>query len=275
MKKLVVFIVLVIMALCLSTVLVACYMQTECAHLNGWETIDEHDSTCTTPGYKIQVCLDCSLENLVEIPVKTHEYAEAESTAATCEKDGTRIFRCVHCGDERRESIPCTGHKEVIDEAVAPTCTKGGSTEGSHCETCGVSLTDMSYIMPTGHIGRQKGMVESTCSVEGHTDYECQVCGEAWSEPIAKASHKLDDGVIFNKAVCDAQGTIIYTCLVCSKNEYEAIPATGHTDGMIVVSKNPSCIAPGSQSVHCKDCSTIIRTEAIAPLGHLERKNVV
>ncbi len=268
MKKLLIFVMLFALVLCLCSVFVACNVQTECIHPNGWETIEEQESTCTTVGYKLQVCSECGLEIAIEIPVKTHEYEEVGTTPATCEKDGVKLYRCINCGEEKTETIAALGHKEVIDEAIDPTCTALGKTQGSHCETCNKVFVEQTIISATGHMEKQVSKTDSTCSKTGCIDYECETCGKTWSENLPKLVHNLNDGVVVKKATCETQGCIEYTCLTCGQTVEEVIPATGHADGEVVVTKNPGCLTSGSQSVYCKNCSKVIRTEDVAALGH-------
>lgn len=270
MKRLLVFIALLAMILCVCFVFVSCNVQTDCIHPNGWETIEEQDSTCTTVGYKWQVCLDCGLENIIEIPVKLHEYEEVGVTPATCEIDGARLYRCSICGNEKQETIAALGHKEVIDVEVSPTCVNYGTTLGSHCETCGKVLIEKSLIPATGHIEKQISVTDSTCSLAGCIDYKCETCGETWSKDLPKLAHNLGDGVIIKNATCETQGLKEYTCLTCGQTEAEIIPSKGHTDGNVVITNNPGCLSEGSQSVYCRDCSSVIRTETISPLGHIK-----
>lgn len=85
-----------------------------------------------------------------EQPEHTHSYT-AVVTKPTCTEAGSITYTCA-CGDSYTEvGDPATGHSPVTDPAVAATCTQDGKTEGSHCGTCGQTLTAQKTVAKLGH----------------------------------------------------------------------------------------------------------------------------
>ena len=104
----------------------------------------------------------------------------------------------------------CTEHSVKVDEAVLPTCTVSGLTEGSHCELCGMILTEQEMIPATGHsytyTDLGDGSHKAVCSLcgftateaHGFTDGACPCGAKESLDPIMDA--KITNGHTQNLA---------------------------------------------------------------------------
>ncbi len=120
-------------------------------HTVGEWTIDT-EPTCTTPGSKHYVCVDCMQTVTEEIPVTEHTYGDwVVDDAATCTQEGSKHKKCTDCNDTVTEVVPITDHiygDWVIDKEA--TCTEDGSRH-QECSECGEKL-GTETIIATGHI---------------------------------------------------------------------------------------------------------------------------
>ena len=144
---------------------------------------------------------------------------------------------------------------------------------------------------------------QPTCSEKGERTYKCDICGDIYTEDIAKVEHDYEDTVV--KPTCTERGYTEHICRVCAdsyKDDYtpalghdhisqitkqvacetdgektftytrcgdtytEAIPATGHNDIVTVV--EPTCTADGYTEHKCKDCGRVVRSDVTKALGH-------
>ena len=147
------------------------------------------DATCLEAGEKKRVCIRCDHFETEVIPATGHSYTEAV-TAPTCTEKGYTTYTC-HCGYSYVGNYTdATDHKVVIDTAVAPTCTESGLTEGSHCDTCGITLVEQQKVEALGHTF--SGWVISkaaTCTATGEEERFCSVCGVRETRVLAMLSH--------------------------------------------------------------------------------------
>lgn len=144
---------------------------------------------------------------------------------------------------------------------------------------------------------------QPTCSEKGERTYKCDICGDIYTEDIAKAEHDYEDTVvkptctergytehickvcadsykddyipalghdhisqITKQVTCETDGEKTFTCTRCGDTYTEAIPATGHNDIVTVV--EPTCTADGYTEHKCKDCGRVVRSDVTKALGH-------
>ena len=144
---------------------------------------------------------------------------------------------------------------------------------------------------------------QPTCSEKGERTYKCDICGDIYTEDIAKAEHDYEDTVvkptctergytehickvcadsykddyipalghdhisqITKQMTCETDGEKTFTCTRCGDTYTEAIPATGHNDIVTVV--EPTCTADGYTEHKCKDCGRVVRSDVTKALGH-------
>ena len=120
--------------------------------------------TCTTNGYTIHTCANCSHTYTSDfVAAKGHSY-ESVVTSATCTDDGFTTYTC-HCGDSYiGAETSATGHSYVTT-VVASTCTVDGYTlHECHCGDSYVTDT----VVAEGHT-----WVDATFE----TPKTCTTCG--------------------------------------------------------------------------------------------------
>lgn len=189
------------------------------------------EATCTMGGAKIYTCTKCGTSYNAGTAALPH----SPGAAATC----TTAQTCTVCGATITGAL---GHAEVTTEAVSATCTTTGSTAGSYCSRCGVTVIQSQTIPKTGHNAGPGGL-KSSCTV-------CTTCGITLS-----SSHSMTSEVT-SAATCTEKGTTRYYCSSCGYSySKKDIAATGHV---------PGAAATCTTAQTCTGCGTTI-TEAI---GH-------
>jgi hypothetical protein len=160
-----------------------------------------------------------------------------------------------------------TGHRGVIDSAVEATCTSTGLTEGSHCLTCGITLTAQQVIPKTEHKQGNTSIqnrVEVTCTADGsyETVTYCSDCGTEISREktiINATGHTATEWKIDVQSDCTHAGSKHEECTVCGAILSVAeIPQLEHT---LVIDEavEPGCAFGGlTQGSHCSVCGTVI-----------------
>ena len=126
------------------------------------------NGNCNTTLYAVWEKNECS-----------HLYLFDITKQPTCEENGIKTFTCIYCGDSYTTSVSALGHVEIVDSAIEPTCTTDGKTEGSHCLTCGKTLTEQKTIKAFGHDETVIKGEPATFKAAGKTDgKKCKTCGK-------------------------------------------------------------------------------------------------
>ena len=252
-----------------------------CTHEES-ELIVDTASTCTESGAGHTECTLCGeVLSTIIIPANNHSYYVAAELAETCTTNGYVLFACYNCSYTRTQVIYATGHDfggdHICDECgyeveshthdytvtvVAPTCTTLGYTVYD-C-ACGHSYR-VDYIDQTGHRWNSGEVtVSRTCTTDGIITYTCTLCYETRTE-ILPAGHDWSETVTVEKT-CETDGEITKTCNNCGETETEVIPA-GHTWSEGVIITEATCTEPGSEEVTCQICGTV-ETHETDVLGH-------
>ena len=194
-----------------------------------WTTTKK--ATCTEAGIETHECRKCGKTEERETKVLGHDWDNGVvTTPATCTENGVRTYTCKRDSRHtKQETIPKTEHTPVPVPAKAATCTETGLTEGSKCQTCGVTLVKQ--------------------------------------EVTPALDHDWDNGVVTTPATCTKDGVKTYTCKRDPSHTYtEAIPATGHVYTEKVVS--PTCESDGYTIFTCNNCGDIYTGNVTEKLGH-------
>ena len=197
------------------------------------------------------------------------------TTPATCTEDGVRTYTCKR--DSRHtytKAIAKTGHTAVVVPAQAATCTETGLTEGSKCQTCGVTLVKQEVTPALGHEEVVISGQNPTCEAEGWTESSyCKRCKETLKEKETIPALGHEEVVISGQEpTCEAEGwtesSYCKRCQVTLKAK-EIIPAQGH-DPIAVPGKEPTCTETGlTEGSKCQRCGKILTAqETIPALGH-------
>ena len=184
------------------------------------------NATCTKDGLITYTC-SCGDTYTETIPATGHSYTEEIKREPTCTASGLKWLIC-SCGNKKSETIPATGHNAVTDKAVAPTCTKTGLTEGSHCNTCGATITAQENIPANGHSYEEKTVTQATCTADGLKEFTCH-CGDTYTEKIPATGHS-HTGRITTEPTCSSTGIKTFTCN-CGDSYTETVDKIAHSFG--------------------------------------------
>ena len=157
-------------------------------------------------------CNNCTVTDTKEEPDSATGHTGGE---ASC----TRLAICAECGESYGEYAE---HIPVSYPETLPGCETMGSTGGTYCSECLVTMTEPVSVPPTGHTfanetycgeytcmncGAQKTIPHeytsttypATCMEEGYTLSECIHCGDTYKTDITeKGDHTYD-----NYGICE------------------------------------------------------------------------
>ena len=157
-------------------------------------------------------CNNCTAKDTKEEPDSATGHTGGE---ASC----TRLAICTECGESYGEYAE---HIPVSYPETLPGCETAGSTGGTYCSECLVTITEPVSVPPTGHTfanetdcgeyictscGAQKTIPHeyiseiypATCMEEGYTLRECIHCVDTYKTDITeKGDHTYD-----NYGICE------------------------------------------------------------------------
>ena len=131
------------------------------------------------------------------------------------------------------------------------------------CDICGDIYTE--DIAKTEH-DYEDTVVKPICTERGYTEHICKVCADSYKDDYTPALGHDHISQITKQMTCETDGEKTFTCTRCGDTYTEAIPATGHNDIVTVV--EPTCTADGYTEHKCKDCGRVVRSDVTKALGH-------
>ena len=131
------------------------------------------------------------------------------------------------------------------------------------CDICGDIYTE--DIAKTEH-DYEDTVVKPTCTERGYTEHICKVCADSYKDDYTPALGHDHISQITKQVACETDGEKTFTCIRCGDTYTESIPATGHNDIVTVV--EPTCTADGYTEHKCKDCGRVVRSDVTKALGH-------
>lgn len=131
------------------------------------------------------------------------------------------------------------------------------------CDICGDIYTE--DIAKTEH-DYEDTVVKPTCTERGYTEHICRACADSYKDDYTTALGHDYISQITKQVACETDGEKTFTCTRCGDTYTEAIPATGHNDIVTVV--EPTCTADGYTEHKCKDCGRVVRSDVTKALGH-------
>ena len=131
------------------------------------------------------------------------------------------------------------------------------------CDICGDIYTE--DIAKTEH-DYEDTVVKPTCTERGYTEHICKVCADSYKDDYTPALGHDHISQITKQVACETDGEKTFTCTRCGDTYTESIPATGHNDIVTVV--EPTCTADGYTEHKCKDCGRVVRSDVTKALGH-------
>lgn len=115
----------------------------------------------------------------------------------------------------------------------------------------------------------------ATCTANGVKTYTCSVCGNSYTETIAKTGHKYDSGKITKTPTCVKTGVKTYTCTVCGVKKKETIAKdpNNHNAGSHSFNYEPPCTKNGySGDWYCDDCDGLVQKgKVVKKTGHKDK----
>lgn len=120
-------------------------------------------------------------------------------------------------------SVPHYDSGTIIKEA---TCTVDG--EKNYICPCGYSKIE--FIPALGHVGSVVEIITPSCTVSGHTIFNCSVCGEQYTDNYIDALGHKAEVVKTVERTCVEKGYTEYRCNTCGESYVDNyIPELKHT----------------------------------------------
>ena len=209
---------------------------------------------CTDAGEETRTCSACGHVDARALSALGHDYRDTV-TPPTCTEGGYTTHFCKRCSHTYTdENVPAKGHSPAVDPALLPTCTETGLTEGSHCSTCGVTLSARETVAAKGHsYGDYRTTAAASCTQVGEEMRTCTACGTEDTRTIPALGHAY--GTVVTPPTCTTAGYTTHTCSRCGDN-YTDDPtaALGH-DLTEHPAKAPTCTSIGwAAYVTCSRC---------------------
>ena len=191
-------------------------------------------------------------------------------------EDGTFVIREILNNTEGvHTSISETGLLSVsLDK---DTTLRKGSIQSmeiivEYRDADGNYLADKNYILILcNHDEKVIDHKDATCTEDGYTTYECNVCGSTWKDTLPAAGHaEVADAAV--EATCETAGkTEGSHCTTCGKvlKAQETIPAKDHT-AVTDAGVGATCEATGkTEGSHCTTCGKVLKAQETIPAkGH-------
>lgn len=192
-------------------------------------------------------------------------------------EDGTFVIQQVVNGAEGVDvSISETGLLSV--SLNKNTTLRKGSIQSmeiivEYRDVDGNYLADKNYVLILcNHDEKVIDHKDATCTEDGYTTYECNVCGSTWKDTLPAAGHtEVADAAV--EATCETAGkTEGSHCTTCGKvlKAQETIPAKDHT-AVTDAGVGATCEATGkTEGSHCATCGKVLKAQTtIAATGHI------
>ncbi len=133
-------------------------------------------------------------------------------------------------------------------------------------------LADKNYVLILyNHDEKVIDHKDATCTEDGYTTYECNVCGSTWKDTLPAVGHtEVADAAV--EATCETAGkTEGSHCTTCGKvlKAQETIPAKDHT-AVTDAGVGATCEATGkTEGSHCATCGKVLKAQETIPAkGH-------
>ena len=121
---------------------------------------------------------------------------------------------------------------------------------------CGEQLPELTVVKPLiDHKYVEVSRTESTCTVKGTVNYECEFCKAPASEELPLAAHTWDSGVR-TAPTCAVAGNMLYTCTAdgCGETKTVILPATGIHVWELTETVESTCAEMGHKTYTCSVC---------------------
>lgn len=205
-------------------------------YIDAYPTMnDEHNyvqtviaPTCTTDGYTINQCSDCSLfyysNNVSKLG---HNYILSNTVSVSCTVSGYDLYTCSRCNStEKRNCVDAFGHSYTYTKTVAPTCT----AQGYDLYTCSVcnGKEKRNTTSSTGHNYEIRNNT-ATCTEAGIKTSVCSKCGYTTITDSSALGHSYSK--TYTAPTCIESGGYTNTCTRCGEIVYDVYEKNGHDYG--------------------------------------------
>ncbi|MBQ7357436.1 MAG: hypothetical protein IJW65_01740, partial [Clostridia bacterium] len=182
------------------------------------------EATCTTGGYTLNKCENCSASYKTNrVSAKGHDY-ESKEISASCTTGSYTLYTCKNCESSYKENYVSAGGHKYTPTVTDPTCTTRGYT--TYTCKCGIFYTD-DYVPATGHTYTVT-TVEASCSTRGYELHDCDNCDMSYKTNYTNASGHVYVATV-TKATCTTRGYTTYTCSCGMSYKADFVAASGHT----------------------------------------------
>ncbi|MGM9651765.1 MAG: leucine-rich repeat domain-containing protein, partial [Faecousia sp.] len=164
-----------------------------------------------------------------QVGCTSHEYV-TETLSPTCQTGGFTRKTCTLCGDVEVSGKTAVGsHKAAANATIDATCTQPGYTGGSHCVSCGETLSAPTRSNPLGHQWRTDTMGENDPMYCGMIWHYCSRCKTTWYEPGSGThTHDYTYSVSTVLPTCTQKGYTVHTCACGDSYTDSYVDALGH-----------------------------------------------
>jgi len=114
---------------------------------------------------------------------------------------------------------------------------------------------------------------EATCTEAGVKTYTCELCGDSYTEDIAKLTTHSYTSKVIEEATCKETGVRAYTCGVCGDSYTEDIEKLTTHSYTSEVTKEPTCSKTGIRTYTCGECGDSYTEEIAKTNEHTLTKN--
>ncbi len=227
--------------------------------------------TCSTAGFEMKVCEDCSYTELISYtPALNHDINSHAAKAPTCTEIGWNAYdTCKRCDYTTYKELDMTEHDTEEFAAKDPSCSEAGRNAYVACKDC--DYTTYVEIPRTEH-SYTEFVQEANCRFDGIVMNICDDCGA--TELI---SHTPAGGHNYKTTVtpptCTEDGYTTYKCDGCNDvYTSDVIEATGHGFGTWFISKVIDETCDGEERRNCMNCNEFeTRDIAVLETGNLGR----
>ena len=197
------------------------------------------DATCIANETYYKYCINCENEFSTETYEKPdtmtdHDYTCTDeylyiATQAKCGVNETYYAYCSNA-DCKKSSEDANNTYEKAGTALTHKWGNAvNNNNGTHTEKCLNSNTDNWTCTETRNVNcvewkKQAGVASATCTEQGYTLYECEVCAYTWKDNYTDAlghdyTQKVyDEAHLKAVANCEHANIYYYDCLRCDKN---------------------------------------------------------
>lgn len=227
MKKISVFLVLLVLTLC----------TTGCFHQHSFSEKVIQESTCIKEGLIKYTCNECDYSYEEATPKSEHEYIDTAIVVATCTEDGVSKFTCKHCNHSYEEKVEA-GHQleeEILSES---TCTSSGRKYVS-CKNCDYSET---FTLSK----KSHRFIANECIY--CNAYKADISANTWYTYRDLSSLKVQNCIVSNATTMNGGRAVLAS--------FYPVCATCHIPSKSLDMAAPEINYPVYKTYYCSDCDT-------------------